>query len=217
MNIVKQFFTRHLLALPISVTTWLYAMIGLNIGFFGATGLMIVAYGSTLFISKQVQTTKNAKALGLSRGEYRRIMGAIDDAKSKLRELNNNYSNVRSVHSFRQLYDLNQIAKKVIQLVQQNPTKFYLVDRFFYAHLDSAVEVTSKYTLLTNQPIQDKEFKIALATTKHRLNDIKELLEEDLKKAVSTDVSQMNIELDYIDVALKNSRPKAIEEEIKHD
>lgn len=215
MNRIKNFFVRHLLALPISLTAWFYLLLNTSVGFFGATGAMIGAYAGTLFVSKQVQISRTAKRFGLSRGEYRAIVDQLDQARAKLRELNTSYAQVRNVHSFRQLHELNQLAKRIIQIVEKNPRKFYHVDSFFYAHLESAVDITSKYTMLSNQPLQDSEIKHALITTKEKLTTVKELLESDLKRAVATDVEKLKIELDYIDVAHQQHLPKPPEEDAK--
>ncbi|UZN01054.1 5-bromo-4-chloroindolyl phosphate hydrolysis family protein [Lysinibacillus sp. MHQ-1] len=48
-------------------------------------------------------------------------------------------------------------------MVKTDPRKFYNVEPFFYAHLPSAVELTDKYTMLSRQPVKDKEIQLTLS------------------------------------------------------
>ena len=61
---------------------------------------------------------------------------------------------------------------------EQIRKKFYHVEKFFYAHLDSAVELTSKYAMLVNQPLKDKDIRIALQNTRETLGDVNKQLEQ---------------------------------------
>ena len=80
------------------------------------------------------------------------------------------YGKVRSVQAFKQLHEMNTLSRRILAIVRTNPQKFYHVENFFYAHLDSAVELTSKYAILVNQPLKDKEIQIALQNTRETLN-----------------------------------------------
>ena len=92
---------------------------------------------------------------------------------------------------------MNRLAKRIISLVKSNPRKFYQAEKFFYAHLDSAVELTSKYTLLVSQPVKSTDMKIALQDTRETLQSINSIMEEDLKDVLASDIEQLKMELDF--------------------
>lgn len=207
MQEVKQFFQRHLIAAPISFGSWLAMILAAGMNPFAATGLMIAIYLGGNFTIKQIQLSSNVKELGMSRSEYKHIKTQITEAKSKINKLNGLYGQVRSVQAFKQVYEMNNLAKRILTIVRKNPKKFYHVEKFFYSHLDSAVELTSKYAMLVNQPLKDQEIRVALQHTRETLTEVNKQLEQDLRGALATDIEQLQLELDYVDVTMKKNKP----------
>lgn len=200
MNTFQQFLTRHAIMLPVSFGSWLYFLLGAGMGFIPATGLLIAIYLAGDVAIKQVQVGSTVKRLGMTRSEYKHIVSQLDQAKAKLRRLNTHYGSIRSVQAFRQLNDLNKLSKRIIGIVQQHPRKFYNVEKFFYAHLDSAVELSSKYALLANQPAKDEEMRAALEDTRETLKDLNTEIRKDVKRALASDLETLRFELDYAEV-----------------
>ena len=91
--------------------------------------------------------------------------------------------------------------------MKSNPKSFYHVEKFFYAHLDSAVELTSKYSMLVNQPLKDKDLRIALQNTRETLVDVNKQLEQDLRSVLSSDLEKLQMELDFVDVTMNRKKP----------
>lgn len=207
MKEVKQFFQRHLITAPISFGSWLTMTLAAGMNPLAATGLMIAIYLGGNFTIKQIQLSGNVKELGMSRSEYKHIKTQLNEAKTKINKLNGLYGQVRSVQAFKQVYEINNLAKRILTIVRKNPKKFYHVERFFYSHLDSAVELTSKYAILVNQPLKDQEIRVALQHTRETLNDVNRQLEQDLRGALATDIEQLQLELDYVDVTMKKNKP----------
>lgn len=208
MKPIKHFFIRNFIAAPIGFWSWIYFVFGMNISFLLATGLPIAIYFATSFTIKQIQVSSTLKKFGMQRSEYNYINNQLKTAKQKLKRLNGYYGKVRSVQAFKKLHEMNLLSKKIINTVVANPQKFYHVENFFYAHLDSAVELTSKYTLLVNQPIQDEEIKTALANTRETLSNVTEQLELDLRSAIATDIEQLKMEIDFVDVTMNRKKPE---------
>lgn len=207
MRDIKDFFIRHFIAAPISFGSWLYLILGTSLNVFAATGLLIAIYFVSSFTVKQIQISSVLKQFGMKRSEYNYINNQLKIAKQKLKRLNSYYGKVRSVQAFRQLHEMNLLARKVINTVRANPQKFYHVEKFFYAHLDSAVELTSKYALLVNQPLKDDEIQSALQNTRETLNHVSEQLEQDLRKAIATDIESLKMEIDFVDVTMNRKKP----------
>ena len=178
-----------------------------TLNFFAATGLFIVIYLGSSFTIKQIQISSTIKKLGLQRSEYNYIKGQLKGAKLKLKRLNSYYGKVRSVQAFRQLHEMNTLSRRILAIIKANPQKFYRVENFFYAHLDSAVELTSKYAILVNQPLKDKEIQIALQNTRETLTDVNEQLEQDLRDALASDIETLNMEIDFVGVTKNKNKP----------
>lgn len=207
MKEIKQFFIRHLITAPISFGSWLYFVLGAGLNLFVSTGLFLAIYLGGSFTLKQIQISSNLKTLGLSRTEYSHIKIQIAEAKVKVKKLNGLYGQVRSVQAFRQLHEMNTLSRKILGIVRSNPKKFYQVEKFFYAHLDSAVELTSKYAMLVNQPLKDQEIRIALQNTRETLGDVNSQLETDLRSVLATDIEQLQMELDFVDITMNKKKP----------
>lgn len=207
MKEIKNFFIRHFIAVPLSFGSWLYLLFGVGMNFFAATGLLFVLYIGSGFTIKQIQTSLEIKKLGLNRSEYNYIKTQLSSARLKLKRLNSYYGKVRSVQAFRQLHEMNTLSRRIISIIRANPKKFYQVENFFYAHLDSAVELTSKYAILVNQPLKDKEIQIALQNTRETLTDVNEQLEQDLRNALASDIETLNMEIDFVGVTMNKNKP----------
>ena len=207
MKQLQNFFTRHIIAAPISFGSWLYLLLGTSMTLVPATGLLLVIYLGSTFTIKQLQITSTLKKDGLNRSEYNYIQSQMTGAQQKLKRLNGYYGKVRSVQAFRQLHEINTLSRRILGIVRTNPKKFYHVEDFFYAHLDSAVELTSKYSILVNQPLKDKEIQIALQNTRETLTDVNSQLEQDLRNVLSSDMDRLQMELDFVDATMKKKKP----------
>lgn len=206
MKEIKNFFIRHSITAPISFGSWLYLLFGASMNPFLAAVIWGGIYLGGTFSIKQIQLTSTIKKLGMSRSEYNHINGQLTEAKKKIKRLNGLYGQVRSVQAFKQVYEMNGLARRILGIVKTNPKKFYHVEKFFYAHLDSAVELTSKYALLVNQPLKDKELRIALQNTRETLSDVNLQLEQDLRSALAPDLQQLQMEIDFVDVTMNQDK-----------
>ena len=191
---------------PVSFGTYFFLLIGTGIGFWAATGILIALYLGGTFAVKQIQINSTVKELGMTRSEFQHIELQLNEAKQKIKKLSSLYGQVRSVKAFRQVYELSNLSRKVLTIVRNDPKKFYQTEKFFYAHLDSAVELTSKYALLANQQLNDKEVRIALQHTRETITDVTHQLENDLQDALSTDLAALQMELDYVDITMARNK-----------
>ncbi|WP_303965328.1 5-bromo-4-chloroindolyl phosphate hydrolysis family protein [Sporosarcina ureae] len=207
MTNIKNFFTRHLIMAPTSFLTWFTLIGGTSINFFLGSAIGIAMYAGGNVAIKELQLRSTLKQFGMARSEYKHIEQQLSESKKKLKQLGNMYGQVRSIQAFRQVYDMSSMARRIIKIVQNNPRKFYQVESFFYAHLDSVVELTSKYSLLVNQPLKDQEIKVALQHTRETLADLSLEMERDLRNAVATDLEKLRMEIDYVDITLKRNKP----------
>jgi len=215
---VVYFIIRHLLSIPVFFGTWIALQFGLNINFFLAVFISIGTYALSTQVIKYIQSRIIVKKYDITMPEYRHIQQQLKEAKMKLNQLNGYFIKVRSIRAFKQLFEMNRLAKRIFQIVRTNPKKFYHVEPFFYAHLDSAVELTSKYTLLVSNPIKATDVQIALQQTRETLLELNEVMEQDLRKVLSSDIEHLKMELDFAKVSFaKHDKPLQLKGEVKND
>lgn len=202
MKRVQNFIRRQSVNLPLMGVMFPVLYLGAEIGLLASGAVAAGTYLASNSTIKQVQFSSSSKEFGMTRSEYKHVTKQIQEAKTKTKRLQSNYYRVRSISSFRQLVEMTKIANKIILVVQQNPRKFYLAESFFYSHLDSALELTEKYSLLVGQPVKDQDIKVALQDTRDTLLSMNRVMANDLTKVLSSDVEQLRMELDYAQLAV---------------
>jgi 5-bromo-4-chloroindolyl phosphate hydrolysis protein len=209
MKPFEKFIMRHGISLPIMTAVFPILYLGAEIGVIASGAVAAGSYIASTSTIKQFQLSSDTKRFHMTRSEYKHVRLQLKEAKAKIKQLQSNYYRVRSLSYYKQIREMVRLGQKIVTHVQQNPRKFYLAEPFFYSHLDSALELTEKYTLLVGQPVKDKELKIALQDTRDTLGSMIGMMEKDLKKVLSTDVEQLRMELEYAQMTLDqhNSHP----------
>ncbi|MEG0472138.1 MAG: 5-bromo-4-chloroindolyl phosphate hydrolysis family protein [Solibacillus sp.] len=192
------FITRHFVNVLAGSTAFIVSVV--NISGFAMTLSLPLAMGAYYLSNKitfAVQNSKQRKRIGLSKSEYQLIDAQLKQAKAHAQTLTQQIVRVRSIRSFKQINEMSKLSKRIINIVQTNPQKFYAVEDFFYAHLPSAVQLSDKYTLLTKEQVTGNEIHLALEDTRKTLKDLHVTMEEDLKNALASDIENLKIELDF--------------------
>ena len=201
------FITRHALNLFISATLT-YSVSNFDLGLVVGLAVLIGSY----FISNKLiltfQTYKRSKKLGLTHKEYRQIALQLKKAREQLNKLTQQYTRVRSIKSFKLINETSKVSRRIVNIVNNDPHKFYAVEDFFYAHLPSAVELTDKYTLLTKEQVKGTDIHLALEETRKTLKDLHVTIEDDLKLALQSDIENLKIELDFAKLANEKRRDR---------
>lgn len=203
---VTHFITRHALNLLFSIAVFLLTVINLDLGVIVMPIITLLTYITSNKTIKFIQKSKKSKELGLSRSEYQHIESQIMTAKSNINSLTQQYVRIRSVRSFKLLNEMTKLSRRIVNIVQANPQRFYTVEDFFYAHLPSAVQLTKTYTMLSQQQLKDNEVHLALEDTRKTLKDLQETMEKDLRNALASDLENLKIELDF--VKLENQKQR---------
>ncbi|TWT00965.1 5-bromo-4-chloroindolyl phosphate hydrolysis family protein [Planomicrobium sp. CPCC 101079] len=211
MKPFEKFVMRHGISLPIMTAVFPVLYLGAEIGVIASGAVAAGSYIASTSTIKQFQFSSDSKRFHMTRSEYKHIRTQIKEAKAKVKQLQGNYYRVRSIAYYKQIREMVRLGQKIIAHVQQNPRKFYLAEPFFYSHLDTALELTEKYTLLVGQPVKDKELKIALQDTRETLGSMIGVMEKDLKKVLSTDVEQLRMELEYAQMTLDKQESQTLE------
>jgi 5-bromo-4-chloroindolyl phosphate hydrolysis protein len=215
MNPFFSFLIRSFVAVPITVLTWLVTYFPLDQAFWPSTGLAISAGILTHFILAIVMNTRFLNKHQISRKEYRYIRKNLNEARQKINRLNKNLFSIRDISSVKQRIDLLRITKKIHKMTTKEPKRFYQAEQFYFSHLDSIVELTEKYSFLSSQPKKNMEMGQSLIETRHTLNELTKVVEEDLYKVISDDIDHLNFEIDVAKHTLNKQKDAKFPEETR--
>lgn len=209
------FITRHALNLFISFTLYIIFIFSVDLDTISDSAFVILSLAipiGSYFIGNKLlltlQKSKRSKQLGLTKKEYQQIELQLKKAREQMNKLTQQYTRVRSVKSFKLINETSKVSRRIINIVNNDPQKFYAVEDFFYAHLPSAVELTDKYTLLTKEQVQGTDIHLALEETRKTLKDLHVTIEEDLKLALQSDIENLKIELDFAKLSNEKRRDR---------
>ncbi|GIN19908.1 5-bromo-4-chloroindolyl phosphate hydrolysis family protein [Siminovitchia fordii] len=212
MNSFFSFFL-GMLATAEAVLIWLILFLGFDLGFLPSSGLSILASILTYYGVKSVSNYRFLKKNGLTRKEYAYIQKNLQEAKKKMARLQKSFFSVRTMGAFKQLYELNKLVKRMYSIVHKDPRRFYQSERFFFYHLDSVVEISERYARLAAQPVKNDQIYLSLKETQSTLEDLNESIKKDIYQVLSSDVDDLQFELDVAKHSLKKLEYHPLDDE----
>lgn len=202
-------FLRYALAFVIGPIVTGITWMGFGLPFFISVFAGIIGFGATAIATKLFQKRAIRKQFNLTKSEYKLIDEQLQEALDTTSMLSSLFTKVRSIKGFRQLYDMNKTAKRIVNIVRNNPQKFYQAETFFYAHLPSVGELAEKYVTLSREKIKDHDVQIALRQTQHALDEYNRILDEDLREVLADDIQSLKMELDFASITAKRFHERA--------
>jgi 5-bromo-4-chloroindolyl phosphate hydrolysis protein len=197
-NVVKMFFS-----IPATVAFWLVSYFAFNQSFLLSAAIALVGglliYSGISFYLKHRLLKKH----GLTRKEYQYIKGNLEEAKPKINRLNKALVSMRELSTLKDRFEFIRVTRKIYSLTKNEPKRFYKAERFYFSHLDSAVELAEKYVFLSAQPKKDGELQKSLRATRRTLDDLHQSIEKDLYEILSDDIDQLHFEMDVAKHSLK--------------
>lgn len=190
--------------------TGLITWFGLDASFTVAMLSSMIAFLVTFFGLQGVISSKQLKASGLSRREYKYIQEHLREGKLKISRLQKVMFSVGSVITIKQNYDVIRVAKKIQSIVESDPKRFYEAESFYYSHLDSMVELTEKYAFLTKQQVKTKEMQDSLRETRITISSMADTINQDLSQLLSSDVDTLRLEIDVAKQSIEKNKDKHI-------
>lgn len=178
-----------------TIFLWLILFFGFNHSFLKASSISLITAFVFFFGIKWTRDYLYLKKQRLTRKEYMYIQKNLIIAKKKINRLQKAFFSARTIGSFRQLYELVRLVKKMYAIVKKEPKRFFQSERFFFSHLDSIVELSERYATLASQPIKDDTVYVSLKDAQNTLEDLTDLVRKDIQLAHTTDIEDLNFEL----------------------
>lgn len=201
-------FLRFAFAIVIGPIVTGILWMGFNFPFVISVFAGVIGFGLTVMITKAYQKGTIRKQFNLTKSEYNLIDEQLEEAVETTRTLSSLFTKVRSIKGFRQLYDMNKTSKRIINIVKNNPQKFYQAETFFYAHLPSVGELAEKYVMLSREKMKDHDIQVALRQTQHALTEYSNILEDDLREVLADDIQSLKMELDFAQITAKRFKER---------
>lgn len=213
MNLFISFLIGTFVALPIAIVVWLISFFA-----FDQTMMLSSAYSlggglSIYWLLSMMVKASFLKKNQLTRKEYRYIKKNLNEAKLKIKRLNKSLFQIREIPSFKQRIDIIRLTRRIYNLTKKEPKRFYQAEKFYFSHLDSIVELTEKYALLTSQPKKTLELNQTLNETRYTLNDLSKAIEKDLYVILADDIDHLNYEVDVAKYTINTHKEQKYLEE----
>lgn len=205
MNPFLSFLIRSFIAVPVTLITGFVSFVFLD-AILPSVGIALIGGALIFFGLGFIMTSSFLKKHQLSRKEYKYIKKNLAEANKKIQRLNKQLFTIRDIPSVKQRIDLVRVTKKIHKMALKEPKRFYQAEPFYFSHLDSAVELTEKYSFLSSQPKKSLEINQSLIETRQTLNELTKVLEEDLYQVVSNDVDHLNFEIDVAKHAINKQK-----------
>ena len=197
---------RLFIATPVLVITWLVSFFALDLSYWTASFISIAGAAITYGIISAVMHIRFLKKHQLKLREYRYIRRNLHEAHHKIRRVQKAILSIRHMTVLRETMELLRFMKKIYRVTKKEPNRFYQGEQFYFTHLDSAVELTEKYALLSSQPKRNEELERVLAETRHTIKEMKTRIEKDLYHILSDDIDNLQFEVNYVKKSAKNKQ-----------
>lgn len=213
MNPFISFLVGLFVILPLTITVWLISFIAYDQTFWLSLGISLSGGLLTYKLISMYANSKFLKKHGLTRKEFRYIKKNLDEADRKISRLSKAFLQIREIPSLKQRIDVVRISKRIYKLAKKEPKRFYDAEEFYFSHLDSVVELTEKYALLSSQPNKTLEIEQSLRETRSTLNELTKAVETDLHEMLADDLDHLNYEIDVAKHSLKTRKDANILED----
>ncbi|WP_058306387.1 5-bromo-4-chloroindolyl phosphate hydrolysis family protein [Gracilibacillus massiliensis] len=190
--VIGIFFT-----IPMMSIIWLISFFAIDLSFWLSSLISLIGAGlttSVIFISIYFRFLKKNQ---LRMKDYHYIRKNLAEANLKIHRMQKALFAVRNLFFLKENMELLRVIKKIYRVTKKDPKRFFQGEEFYFSHLDSAVELTEKYALLSTQPKKNVEIEQVLDQTRHTLKDIKTSIEKDLHHILSDDIEQLQFEVDF--------------------
>lgn len=185
-----------LAGVPAAIVAWFTSLYAFDIFFVYDFGISIVAFFALYLPTQFLTSKKYLQEIGLTRRDFRFVRHQLNNAQIKVRKILQSFINVRSIKDFKQVNDIHRLARTIYFTVKQQPQKFFVVDSFFYSHLDNALNLIESYTRLSKMPGKTKDEIQKLEQTRITLDEVKRTLVADLKLLNEEDYTKLDVEME---------------------
>lgn len=135
------------------------------------------------------------KEMNLTRKDYHYIMHQINLVQNKNKRILKSFIKVRSIQDFKLVNDIYRLSRTINSAIKQRPFQFFIIESFYYSHIDNALNLIESYTRLAKMPLKADNERQMLQQTRITLEEVKRTLIADLKQVNAQDYEQLDTEM----------------------
>lgn len=162
--------------------------------------------GLAYFFTNKTKATQTNQAHGLTRKEMRYISSNLTEARKKIIKLQKVAYRNKTIPCLKGKDSSIKINKQIYGIVNQDPKRFFTTEAFFFSHLDSMVELVSRYDFLVSQPFKDEKMTNTLVETEKMILEMDTVIRDDLFALLNKDVETLDYEVEVARHAVKNKQ-----------
>ncbi|GAE93254.1 5-bromo-4-chloroindolyl phosphate hydrolysis protein [Gracilibacillus boraciitolerans JCM 21714] len=138
--------TGIIITIPVMSTIWLVSFFAIDLTFLLSSLISLIGAGLTYSLISVSIYVRFLKKHQLSMKDYRYIRKNLAEANHKIRRLQKALFSIRHLLFLKENMELLRVIKKIHRVTKKKPMRFFQGgERFYFSHLDSAVELTEKY------------------------------------------------------------------------
>lgn len=160
------------------------------------------------FSQKKTTASPSAKEHGLTRKEMRYIAGNLAEARKKIIKLQKAAYRNKTIPCLKGKDSTIKAIKQIYGIVNQTPARFFSTEAFFFSHLDSLVELVSRYDFLQAQTTKDAKMMTTLTATEQMITELDGIIRNDLLTLLEQDVSSLDFEVAVARQTVKQAQDK---------
>lgn len=190
----------------VGVVSWFLYFFMVHLGFFMSFIYAIATGAVSYFAIKFFSGWQHMRGSKLSRKEYKYIHTHLREGKAKIWRIQKNIFRVGGMTQIMKNYDVIKTIRKIHSIVSGNPIRFYEIEPFYYAHLDSLAELTDRYVFLDTQPVKTDEITASLKETKRTIGEMAVTIDNDLKQLLEKDVQELRLEIEVAKKSIETNK-----------
>ncbi|GGH11947.1 5-bromo-4-chloroindolyl phosphate hydrolysis family protein [Paenibacillus segetis] len=105
---------------------------------------------------------------------------------------------------YEKILEICDTSDRIFETLHSKPQSVKVIRQYFTYYLETTSKIIGKYVELKRQNIRDQEVEEIITRTESDLDLIAKLFQQNLKKLVSDDVLDLDVELDMLQSMLKS-------------
>lgn len=162
---------------------------------------IVVAIFIVLFISTSKKRRDNVIKIVNTTPEVKQLLQSVS---SKMKQINDYDDKITDTLIKTRLADVNDITKKIFDLLQQDPRKVKSARQFTSYYLDSTLKVLKLYVDLNSHGSTSNELQATTKKVEDLLINLKDAYKHQLDKLLKNDLLDLNTEIEVLEGLLKS-------------
>ncbi|MGG1572458.1 5-bromo-4-chloroindolyl phosphate hydrolysis family protein [Fictibacillus sp. NRS-1165] len=144
MNWFLSLFVKVISAINTMVIVWLLSFFAFDQSFLFSSALAAGGAVIGFLMAAMLWNYRMLRNYKLTRSEFKYIKKNLAEAKPKIYRLHKTLFSIRDIPTLKQRMELTKVTRKIYSMTKRDPRRFFQAERFYFSHLDSAVELTEK-------------------------------------------------------------------------